>query len=198
MGILAHLWREKMAEIGLRPENIIFLAKDYLGESSPDSIFGVFRTGDGAGCLIGVSTSHVQDAKRVGKTILGFTVGGDNSITAGSVVAPESRIPGCLFIAADRFIACGPERRDFPYSEIIVASGGKRTMAAANYDLQKMGIGNYSYAGDIYVSKFEINRQDNLNCGYDDLTIAFATDGKAFAGDIVGVWNQLERTIITK
>ncbi len=198
MGNLAHPWYEKMAAIGLRPDNMNFLVKENLGESAPDSVLGVLQTGDGAGCLIGVNTSHVQGAKRVGETILGFTVGGDNSITAGSVVAPENRIPGCLFIATDRFIVCGPEHREFPYSEIIVASGGKRTMAAANYDLQKMGIGNYSYSGDIYVSKFEINRQGNLNCGYDDLTIAFVTDGKAFAGNIATVWNQLERTIITK
>jgi hypothetical protein len=201
MGDLSQRWNEKMSRMGWRPNEIDALVEKYLGRYPAESIIGVLQTGDGAGDLIGVGTSHVQDARRIEKTIVGFTVGGDNSIMIRSVIAPEGRIPGCVFIAADRFIACGMEKTEFPFSEIIAASGGERTAAAANYDLQKLHIDNYSYSGDIHVAKFERNRQDNLNCGYEDLTIAFAVNRKAAAdgvGSISDVWHQLERIIITK
>jgi hypothetical protein len=202
MGKLNDRWYEKMAEIGWRPPDINELTQKYLGEYPVESIMGVIHTGDAVGNLIGVSTSHVRESKRIEKTIVGFTVGGDNSIVERSVILPEDRIPGCLFITSHIFIACGFEKTEFPYSGIIVASSMGRTTAAANYDLQKLGIRNYSYSEDIFISKFEINRQDNLNCGYDDLTIVFVIKGKASTGNgihsIPEVWHQMERKIITK
>jgi hypothetical protein len=202
MGNLNHSWIDTMAPIGWRPNNIEFLSKKFLGEHNSESIIGVISTGDSVGRLIGVSTSHVMDTKRIEKTIVGFTVGGDNSIMQRTIVIPEDRIPGCLFITANKFIACGYENYEFPFSEILVASGSGRTIPTANYDLQKIGIRDYSYTGDIYASKIEINRHENLNCGYDDLTIAFMINGKAVIGNdfrsISEIWHQLERTIATK
>jgi hypothetical protein len=202
MGKLVHNWIEKMAFIGWRPNNMELLAHKYLGEKETETIIGVLITGDIVGSLIGVSTSHVKDVKRIEKTILGFTIGGDNSIMERSMVIPENRIPGCLFITSNKFIVCGNENIEYPFSDIIVASGIKRPITTANYDLQRIGIRDYSYSEDIYVTKFELNRQENLNCGYDDLTIAFVINNKAFIGNDISsnaeVWYQLERTIVTK
>jgi hypothetical protein len=200
MANLSSDWDTKLAAVGWRPENMQLIAREYLGEYASEHIRGVITTGDGIGDLLGVSLSRVRDSKRIEKTLVGFTVGDDNSTVQRSVVPPENRIPGCLFIAADKFIACGVEKHEFSFSEILVALGSGRTVTAANYDLQRMGVRNYSYGGDIYAAKFELNRQENLNCGYDLLIIAFAANGKAIVGTDIGgltaVWRQLERTII--
>lgn len=202
MGKLGHNWIEKMAYIGCRPNNMEILAHKFLGDKETETIIGVLNTGDIGGSLIGVSTSHVINSKRIEKTILGFTIGGDKSIMQRSIVMPENRIHGCLFITSNKFIVCGCEKFEYPFSDIIVASGSKRPITTANYDLQKIGIRDYSYTGDIYVTKFELNRQENLNFGYDDLTIAFVINKKPFIGKDIGsnaeVWNQLERIIVTK
>jgi hypothetical protein len=202
MGKLGHNWIEKMAYIGWRPNTMEIMAHKFLGDKETETIIGLLHTGDTDGNLIGVSTSHVKNTNRLEKTILGFTIGGDNSIMQRSIVMPENRIPGCLFITSNKFIVSGRENIEYPFSDIIVASGSTRPITTANYDLQKIGCRDYSYAGDIYVSKFELNRQENLNCGYDDLTIAFVINKKPFIGKDIRstaeVWYQLERTIITK
>jgi hypothetical protein len=72
MGKLGNNWIEKMADIGWRPNNMDILAHKYLGENDSESIIGVLNSGDIVGSLIGVSTSHVKDTKRIEKTIIGF------------------------------------------------------------------------------------------------------------------------------
>jgi len=191
-----------MAYISWRPNNMEILAHKYLGEKETGTIIGVLNTGDIVGGLLEVSTSRVKDTKRIEKTIIGFTIGGDNTIMQRSIVIPENRIPGCLFITSNKFIACGIEVLEYPFSDSIVTSGCKRASATANYDLQKIGCRDYSYTGDTYITKFELNRQGNLNCGYDDLTIAFVIHKKALIGKEISsnaeVRYQLERTIVTK
>jgi hypothetical protein len=202
MGELGCDWLEKMAKIGWRPNDIDLLVNTSLGRNNSKTIIGVIKTGDEVGNLIGASTSSVIDTKRIENILLGFSIGGDNSIHNKSIIKPEERIPGYLFIASDKFIICGHEIKEIKFSEIIVAFGSIRTITAANYDLQKLGIINYAYSGDIYASKFEINSQHNLNNGYDDLVIAIMINGNiSNRNDIQTIprlWDQMGRIIISK
>ena len=201
MGKLGCIWSEKLNKIGWRPNDIDLLVNTCIGSSVTETIIGVIKTGDDAGNLIVASTSSVIETNRIERVLLGFSIGGDNSIWNKSIIKPEERIPGYLFIAPDKFIICGHEAKEFNYSDIIVAFGNIRTITAANYDLQKMGITNYSYSGDIYVIKFEINRQKNLDQGYDDLTFAFVINGninnRNDVRTIPQLWDQLGRIIIS-
>ena len=201
MGKLSCDWSEKLAKIGWRPNDIDLIANTYLGSRNYETIIGVIKTGNDTGNLIGASTSSVIGTNRIERVLLGFSIGGDNSIRNKTIIKPEERIPGCLFIASDKFIICGHEIKEYTYSDIIVAVGSSRTITAASYDLQKMGIKNYSYSGDIYVIKFEINRQKNLDHGYDDLIFAFVINGnnnnRYDVRTIPQLWDQLGRIIIS-
>jgi hypothetical protein len=79
------------------------------------------------------------------------------------------------------------------YNNVIFAAHGSRnTTTSSNYDLQKLGEIEYSYANDIYISKLKINRQKILDTGYDEFTIAIVIGYKR-PNLIENIWKQIER-----
>jgi hypothetical protein len=94
MGGFDNSWVEKFTNAGWHPDDIAEKVKKQFGNNHHESIWGVRKTGDHAGDIIGVCFSSIQNQKRIEKTLLGFPIGGDNSIAQRDMILPRNRIPG--------------------------------------------------------------------------------------------------------
>jgi hypothetical protein len=167
MGDLDQSWAEVFSSIGWKPSDA------HIRKTGIEAtILGELVVGDNPGEIIGVTFSSVKTSKRNETTILGFTVGGDNGISEREIIYPENRINGYIQITERSIIIVGTEIRIIPFGNVILATGSTNTITASNYELQKLGGKNYQYTGDIYLAKFKMNKQNNLDYGYDEYTLA--------------------------
>ncbi len=203
MANLDYSWIAKFTSVGWHPDNIQSIADNVLGQYRGENILGLICTGDSMGNLLGISLSHVHEGYRYEKTIVGFTPGSSRDpMIKNEIIMPENRIPGCLFITPTKFIACGIENEDFSFAEILIALGGGRTMQHESSVLSELGMTNYKLKGEIYMAKFELNRHENRNSGYDMLSIAFVVNEKRLIGYELGgyfdLWHEMENCITMK
>jgi hypothetical protein len=194
MGELGLSWAEILSNMGWYPDDLQGQIERYLGNSNNEQIYGVLKTGDRIGEIIGVSYSKVDNEKRIEKTILGFTIGGDNSISQREIITPNNRIAGSLFITPKNFIICGNENHHISFSKVFSTVGSRNTKTASTYERNKLGVVEYSYLDDIYISRIKMNKQINLETGYDEFTIAIVIGSKKH-NPIEVTWMQMERMI---
>jgi hypothetical protein len=192
MGEFDYSWIDKFTNVGWYPNDIDEQVKRQLGSAITEPILGIIRTGDHIGEIIGVCFSSIENKKRIETTLLGFTIGGDNAITYNNVIMPRNRIPGIIIISKRNIFICGREIYTIPFKKIFAAHGSRNTTTSSNYDLQKLGEIEYSYANDIYISKLKINRQKILDTGYDEFSIAIVIGYKR-PNLIENIWKQIER-----
>jgi hypothetical protein len=172
MGKLELSWANEFSNIGWKPDDLYTIVNLNLEHKQEEVILGAIITGDRTGELISVTLSKVENEKRIENTLLGFTIGGDNSIKQRDIISPRDRITGSLIITQSRFFVYGKVIQEIPFANIIITKGSRNTVAGSNYDLQKLGEIEYAYSGDIYISKIRMNKQMDLNNGYDEFTIA--------------------------
>jgi hypothetical protein len=194
MGELGLSWAEKFSILGWNPNKFQEQIEKYKGNTTKEPIYGVLSTGDRIGEIIGVSYSKVDNEKRIETTILGFTIGGDNSISQREIITPKNRIAGNLFITPKNFIICGKVNHIISFTKVFSTVGSRNTKTASDYELNKLGVVEYSYVDDIYISRIKMNKQIDLETGYDEFTIAIVI-GSTKQNPIEVTWMQMERMI---
>jgi len=194
MGEFDLSWENKFSNIGWRPITLSEKVKGYIRESINDPVIGAIYTGDSVGEIISVSLSKVDQDKRIETTLLGFTIGGDNSISQREIITPKNRIIGSLCITSRNFIICGKEFQIIPFSKIFATAGSRNTRTASEYELHKLGVIEYSFLDDIYISRIKLNKEIVLERGYDELAIAIVI-GMKRQNPYEEIWKQIERII---
>jgi hypothetical protein len=191
---LDYSFKEKFINIGWYPGKLSEIDAELLRRANNEQILAAINTGDHQGEIISITSSRVLKGKRVENTLLGFTIGGDNSILDRELVSPLNRLSGYLVITQRGFLIIGKETRMIPFQNVFSSTGSRNSITASTYDLQKLGEIYYSYRGDIYISKIKMNKQIDLEYGYDEFTIAIVV-GNQIQNPLEETWKQVERMI---